>query len=103
GGVYRIQSSSAGSSWQLVGSLSEPVLKVLFVADAGSPTGQRAFMATSGGIHRLEEGTSKAEWKSVAPVSGWPGPVTDLVGASDSVHYVRSEERRVGKECYQPC
>ena len=88
GGVYRIQSSGAGSSWQHVGSLSEPVLKVLFVADAGSPTGQRAFAATSGGIHRLEEGPSKAEWKSVAPASGWQGPVTDLVGASDSVHYV---------------
>src|SRR5207248_1099130 len=36
GGVYRIQSSGAGSSWQHVGSLSEPVLKVLFVADGGS-------------------------------------------------------------------
>lgn len=90
GGVYKIQrgSSAHDLSWQLVGTLRQPVLKVLFVADATRSTGQHAFAATAAGIYSLDDGTSTAAWTPLAPSSGWPGSITDLAGGSDSHHYV---------------
>lgn len=83
-GVY----GDEGSAWRQLGALSEPILKVLYVDDAASPSGQRAFAATATGVYRLEESATSAAWKPIAPPSGWPGPITDLVGVGDKGHSV---------------
>lgn len=86
-GVYAITRNAAdpAPSWQALGKLSQPVLKVLFVADATRANRQHAFAATPAGIYSLDEAGSA--WTALSP-SGWPGAVTDLVGASDSGRYV---------------
>jgi hypothetical protein len=89
-GVYGIQ----GSSWQRRGSLTLPVLKILFVSDPAQPSGQHAYAAAFAGCSpqttTCTANDGVYDLAGASPVLVKPLPsITDLAGANiDASNYV---------------
>lgn len=86
--VYSVQ----GNAWQQLGALTPAntaIIRLGFVADSTSATGQRAFAATQAGVYRLDGASWTPSW-SWTGTAQWqpPSAITDLAVASDASHYV---------------
>ena len=91
-----INASAAVNDWTAIGPSGGAVNKIVY-----SQNGNTAYMAAAGGYYRSQDGG--VSWQ-VVKSDFFNAPVDVSIDPSDPTRvYVRSEERRVGKECYALC
>jgi hypothetical protein len=90
GGVFSIQMSGATSAWQRLGTLTLPVVKIVYVADPSQQSGQHAFAAARCPTLSCSQADGVYDLASTASTPALALPhITDLAGGNtDASHFV---------------